>query len=72
MPKANRTSVGATRRRPTKQPARSEGRVKAEAAQRAVARSASLEADIAPCDLDSTHSRLVVKNELATLPTLHV
>jgi len=61
----SRRPAGAKRRRHAKQLARSEGRVKAEAALRAVARSASLDAVLDPRDplnkLDSKHSRFVVK-----------
>jgi hypothetical protein len=65
MPEAKSPQkVGATRRRSTGQSARGESRVKAEAAH-AVARSASLEAALTPCDppnqLDRKHSRFVVK-----------
>lgn len=60
---------GAARRRRAEQAAPCESRVKAEAAPRAVARSASLEAVLTSCDqLDSQHSRLVVKAE-SILPT---
>jgi hypothetical protein len=62
MPKTGTltTTLGAKRRRRTKKSARREGRVKAEAAPRAVARSDSLEAALAPCNpLDSEHSRLL-------------
>lgn len=53
---------GAARRRRAEQAAPCESRVKAEAAPRAVARSASLEAVLTSCDqLDSQHSRFVVK-----------
>jgi hypothetical protein len=58
-------TAGAKRRRLAKQSARRESRVKAAAAPRAVARSASLEAVLAPCDppkqLDAEHSRFVVR-----------